>query len=178
MKKLILILLWIVLCANACNTIHISTQIVKVEPTQKELYSSVTFDTCIQELKIIEGFRHTPYPDGNYNAIGYGHQIVKPECIAYITKEDAEVLLIKDFKLRIKYIHDTYNLTGNKLLALSRFTFNLGHTNTTRLLSKNNIEGRWLLYCNIKHKVNDEYEYRHSSWLYNCRKRELELWLS
>lgn len=147
---------------------------VKVNTAKKGLYDKIVFNQCIEEIKVIEGFRATSYFDINNYAIGYGHQLIKGDTLTYISKKDAEILLIKDFKKRIDYVYKHYKFTGNKLLAVARFTFNLGGVNTKKLLSKPNIEKRWLLYCHIKH----EDGYKKSNHLYKCRQRELELWLS
>lgn len=178
MKKLILILIFSILLNNGCKTFYKCNQLeVQTNEVVDSLppYSDLQFNKCIDELKKIEGFRSKPYFDVCAMTIGYGHQITSADSLlAEVTEKEATELLIKDFRKRIDYVEAKYNLKGNKALALARFTFNLGTGNTHMLMSKPNIEKRWLLYCHIRTKNG----YIKSDHLYKCRKRELELWKS
>jgi len=169
MKKLILIALYLFTASITCN----ETYTIKTpEPTFKQLYSNEMFNRCISELKIIEGFRSHPYPDGRFMAIGYGHQLRKADTLKHVTKIQAEIVLIKDFKIRIDWVHERYGFTGNKLLAAARFTFNMGVRRAAYLFDGANVEARWLLYC--KRRVNGKLV--KSNHILRSRQRELELW--
>lgn len=176
MKKIVLILCSMLLWSVSCKTVEVSYVPSEEVIQEVQLYDSIVFAKCIEDLKVIEGFRTAPYWDINAYAIGYGHKVLPNEELVEVTRAEAEQILIRDFKLRIDAVHKRYGYTGNKLLALARFTFNLGMKRTIMLMSKPNVEGRWLLYC--KYRCQETKELKVSQWILSSRQVELELWLS
>lgn len=85
-------------------------------------------DTCIAHIKYHEGFRSKIYSDESGNKfIGYGHYIKAGESYNSITKSQAETLLKQDFeKIKLKVAEFCPKLTGNKLNAMTAFSYNVG----------------------------------------------------
>ncbi len=85
-------------------------------------------DTCYNHLKFHEGFRSRIYTDAlGYKYIGYGHHLKKGENYINITKKQAEVILESDFKLVMNKVKQlSPYLSGNKLLAITLFSYNTG----------------------------------------------------
>lgn len=84
-------------------------------------------DTCISHIKKYEGFRNEVYHDDLGNKfIGYGHLLRKGEDYTKITKAFGEKLLRKDFKRTMDFVKKESSLKGNKLLAMTLFSYNCG----------------------------------------------------
>tara|TARA_R110000868_G_scaffold167670_2_gene402058 strand:- start:3610 stop:4107 length:498 start_codon:yes stop_codon:yes gene_type:complete len=96
---------------------------------------------AIEKLKIDEGFSSKPYPDASGYSIGYGHFIQKGEKYTFITKQDAELLLIKDLQIAINKIKNAIiiPLNQNQIDALVLFAYNTGRSESTlyNLINKN-----------------------------------------
>lgn len=96
---------------------------LKVEDVEVDYY-----DTCINYLKKYETFAPKRYFCG-CELIGYGHQITKLDNLPQeISEKQADSLLRRDFDKSKNFVAKNTNLTGNKLLAISCFVFNVGST--------------------------------------------------
>lgn len=80
-------------------------------------------------LKQQEGFRATPYKDGNgFGTIGFGHKIKPGEMFGALSSVEATALLEQDVAIAEKCINDNVHvpLTQNQFDALCSFTYNIG----------------------------------------------------
>lgn len=102
----------------------------------------------LQMIKEFEGFESKPYKiPGDSWTIGYGHLIKKGETYEEISKEEAEVLLIKDLHIAYNSVmrHVPDGLNKRQIQALTSFVFNIGEgqfANSTmlKLLHKNEVD--------------------------------------
>ena len=88
-------------------------------------------DNGIKFLKAQEGFRATPYKDGNgFGTIGFGHKILKGEVFGAISSVEATALMMKDVAKAEGCIRDNVHapLTQNQFDALCSFVYNIGCT--------------------------------------------------
>jgi len=126
-------------------------------------------------IKKHEGLRLKPYYcPGGILTIGYGHSIKRGEILTSITEPQADSILISDINLSMKFVKNTLNLQGNKLLAITHFVYAVGSGNLLksnlkkRIISGDSIDSELLKWCTIKGKFSKE--------LLKNRKFELELW--
>lgn len=80
-------------------------------------------------LKQQEGFRATPYKDGNgFGTIGFGHKIKKGEVFGAISSVEATAILERDVAIAEKCINDNVHisLSQNQFDALCSFVYNIG----------------------------------------------------
>ena len=80
-------------------------------------------------LKQEEGFRATPYKDGNgFATIGFGHKVKAGECFGAISSVEATALLERDLAVAEKCINDNVHvpITQSMFDALCSFVYNIG----------------------------------------------------
>lgn len=93
-------------------------------------------------IKRYEGLRlkaYKPVPTEKYWTIGFGHYGADVTENMTITKEQADIYLIKDVSKSVKAVNDlldSYTFTQNQFDALVSFTFNCGAGNLTKLTNK------------------------------------------
>jgi len=83
----------------------------------------------IKFLKREEGFRATPYKDGNgFGTIGFGHKIRKGEVFGAISSVEATSLMLKDIAEAEQCIRANVHvpITQNQFDALCSFVYNIG----------------------------------------------------
>lgn len=91
-------------------------------------------ESGVAQLKLLEGYRSTPYKDrkGCWT-IGYGHKIKPGEVFTFLDKESASKLLMRDVEPIVKFLNihlcnsvNKINLSQNQLDALVILIFNIG----------------------------------------------------
>lgn len=94
--------------------------------TKKTLTAYIT--KAIALIKKFEGLSLKAYQDAGGLSIGYGHYLLKNELFRKITKEEAEILLEKDFSKSDAVIerYVKVSLTDNQRAALLSLIFNIG----------------------------------------------------
>lgn len=138
-----------------------------------------SYNDAIDHLKYYEGFRADVYYDvDGSKTIGYGHHLLTGENYTHITELEATSILKKDLKVRMKYVKNKYNVTGDTLLALTLFSFNLGTGGLDKAISKGLLKNpnKLLQYCHYRTRNKEGVEKVHTSKrLLERRKYELRL---
>lgn len=82
----------------------------------------------LELLKKLEGFSAKPYPDADGWSIGFGHYLGKTPTIQYVTREQAEALLIRDVQKALDVIkrYVKVPMNQNQIDALVSFIYNVG----------------------------------------------------
>lgn len=152
---------------------HIGRQIIN---SIKFRYDIAMYNKLVYTLKHYEGFSDTIYPGlAGDTLIGYGHLLSKQEKIKFkngINRYQADSIFNEDIGQALAYTYKFTQLTGNKLLSVSSFVFNVGigyflRSELNKKLKTSNykeITNEWKKYC--YHKV----------WFYNKSKKRLEFY--
>lgn len=117
---------------TASTTVAAVTPIASTDSTYVDTsFTENTVDSvyldAIEHLKSYEGFRSKIYYDvDGSRTIGYGHHLLRGENYQNISEELATEILDKDLTVRLEYIQDKYQVSGDTLLALGLFSFNCG----------------------------------------------------
>ncbi|CAN5165890.1 hypothetical protein BH10PSE16_BH10PSE16_43760 [soil metagenome] len=85
-------------------------------------------NTGLSKIKVFEGFSATPYPDHKGNSIGYGHLIKAGENLTYVTRAQAETILLKDAEWAQNAVRNSIKVTlaQGQFDALVSFCYNVG----------------------------------------------------
>lgn len=108
---------------------------------------------AIEHLKAFEGFRSKVYRDVNGSkTIGYGHHLLKGERYTVINDSIATLILENDLQVRLEHIENTYNISGDTLLAFALFSFNCGIGTLDNALNNGLLTDptKLLQYCHYK----------------------------
>lgn len=137
-------------------------------------YNEIIYNECVLHIKSCEGFRSNAYVSLNNRYIGYGHLIKKHETLTNISEQEATKLLKADLNACIKVMHNYTKLKGNKLLAISLLSYNLGAGKVCKYIREQDILNNYSLTLNYcKYKVNGIV--KHSEKLYKRRLFEYNL---
>jgi GH24 family phage-related lysozyme (muramidase) len=129
------------------------TDSINVDTTFIENTIDSVFLNAIEHLKSYEGFRSKIYIDvDGSRTIGYGHHLLKGETYSNISEAKATEILENDLRVRLDYIQNKHQVTGDTLIALGLFSFNCG-TGTLAKAIKHGIltqPTKLLQYCHYK----------------------------
>lgn len=160
--------------AKALKTNAVDTPEVEVEPVVKVSY----IDSAVAHLKTFEGFRSKVYLDvDGSRTIGYGHHLLSGETYANISEKVATDILMNDFTTRLNVVEQTYDVCGNKAIALTLLGYNLGMGGLRKAVQSGLIKNpeRFLLYCHYKTRTNGVWVTRKSNKLFQRRTFEYNL---
>jgi lysozyme len=101
---------------------------IKPEPIQQTeiVLCSLSYSQAVDHIKEYEGLRLVPYTCGDWSYIGYGHQITSDKWMLNgITEHQADSILRSDLNKRITYVNKTYQLSGDRCLAVAMLYYNV-----------------------------------------------------
>ncbi len=129
-------------------------------------YSMETSEAGIAFIKYYEGFRSTPYPDGDGYAIGYGTHCDLSQYPDGITVEQADALLRERLAVMETAVNDMarsfgITLTQNQFDALLSLTYNLGTSWMTKEYRLYNMLASGIQYYSAYEVVNTFGRYCH-----------------
>ncbi len=83
---------------------------------------------ALEHIKKFEGLKLGVYKDAKgKKCIGYGHKLIKGEKLKFITKEQADSILLKDYNKAKKEVLKNFSCnTVNEQISLTLTTYNLG----------------------------------------------------
>lgn len=177
--KTFLLLLSIVLIQGSCWAPE-SSEEQRVKTLQEEIFkekNKALFTRAIEHIKKQEGLRLKVYkcPAGQ-KTIGYGHMILPHENYEFISKHEADSLLISDFNKRLNLLDK--ELAYHKKLSLACFIYNVGFStyqkSTLRQLVEKNLPIDLEIVKYSQYKVKDCYVY--SKHLLKARIFELNMY--
>lgn len=182
MKRVVTLLIVVPMYVLLTSNVLYSTRIKGNEVQEKALKEmqewKFNYESTIWFIKQHEGFAGGKAYTcaAGYRTIGYGHVIKKGEYFpgGRISREDADILVRKDFDKALELCDMYTNLKGTKRLAIAHFIFAKGIGNFLRSTLRKKIEKgepieeeilKWCVYRKPDGtKVRSKYSYNIRLW--------------